>query len=121
MVDRRADKPEKERVRTVGTALEFRMELYAYAEGAARDFYRFNEPAVRRSAGNFQPGSLKLSAVFVVEFISVAVTLMYQLSAVAFFHLGAGNDVAGVAAETQCAAFVYFIVLTGHEIYNAVG
>ena len=84
-LERRGDKAAEERVRTVGTGLEFGVILHADIERVIVPLHDLNEPSVRRETGENEPRGGESLAVFVVEFVAVAVTLGDVLRAVAFF------------------------------------
>ena len=74
---RRINKADKQRMRSVRTALKFRVELNAYIERSVCKLYRFDEISVRRSSAYRKSGVGKSCFIFVVKFISVTVTLVY--------------------------------------------
>ena len=69
-------------MRTVGTALEFRMELNSHKEGVSGDLHRFYQPTVGRLATEPQPGHLQLGTVLIIELVAVTVSLLYESLAV---------------------------------------
>ena len=85
-------------MRTVGAALEFRVELYADVEGVIADLHGLYDVSVRGGAADAQTGSFQLIAEVVIEFVAMAVTLVDLMLAIALHHAGAFLDVAGVGA-----------------------
>ena len=69
-------KPTKQGVRTVGTALEFRMELNSHKEGVSGDLHRFYQPTVGRLAAEPQSSHLQLGSVLIIELVAVTVALV---------------------------------------------
>ena len=91
-------------MRAVGTALELGVELSTQMEVTAGQLHGLHQVAVRAGAGNDQTLSLHLLPEVVVELIAVTVALPDLALAVALSHLGAGQDLAGVLAQTHGAA-----------------
>ncbi len=96
------------------------MELARHKEPVLGDLHRFHDPAVGGGAAEDHAGSFHGFPVVVVELIAVAVALGDQLLAVALHHLGAGLDLAGIAAQPKGAALVDVLVLVGHEVDDLV-
>lgn len=92
------DEPAEQGVRTVGAALEFRVELYADVEGVIADLHGLYDVSVRGGAADAQTGCFQLIAEVIIEFIAVTVTLVNLIFAIALHHAGAFLDVAGVGA-----------------------
>ena len=109
-----ADKFTEQRVRVVGTGLEFGVELHAHEEVVRRDFHRLAERAVGRRARDLHAALFKLFAVIVIELETVAVALLNEIRAVRFLHSLAQND-AGICPEPHRAAHLH-AVLIGHEV-----
>src|SRR5699024_3040976 len=70
------DKAHKQRVRLVGTALEFRVELNTHMEGSSGKFHRFHQTAIGRCSAEHQPSLGQLLAVIVIKFVPVTVPLL---------------------------------------------
>lgn len=92
------DEPAEQGVRTVGAALEFRVELYADVEWMIADLHGLYDVSVRGGAADAQTGRFQLIAEVVIEFVAMAVTLVDLMLAIALHHAGAFFDVAGVGA-----------------------
>ncbi len=104
----------------MGTALEFRVILNAHEEGAVGQLRRSRPGSRRGTDREGQSGSLQDVAVVVVELVAVAVALGDKLGAIAARHGRAGLDAAGVSAQTQRAALVDVVALTGHKVDDLV-
>ena len=104
----------------VGTALELGVELCAEVEVTARQLHGLHKAAVGAGAGDDQTGVLHLLTVVVVELVAVAVALPDLALAVALGHLGAGQDGAGVLAQTHGAALGDAALLVGHQVDDVV-
>ena len=115
------NKGDKQGMGLVGAALEFGMVLHADIERMVVPLDNLNEPSVRRETGEDKSRGGERFAVFVVEFIAVAVALGDVLRAVAFFQKRSGHNVARIRAETERAALGDLVALAGHEVDNAVG
>ena len=72
----------EQRVSAVGPGFEFRMKLDAHIEGAAGELHRFHQAVIRRSAGKDHAMLAENIAVAVVEFIAMAVALLYLGAAI---------------------------------------
>ena len=116
IVQCRAEKSREQWVRAVGTALELRMVLHADVERQRCQLHRFHKAAVRRQAAECQPRFRQRLAVVVVELVAVAVALGDLRCAIAARHSGTRRDRAGIAAETERAAFVNLVALPRHEV-----
>ena len=92
------DEPAEQGVRTVGAALEFRVELYADVEWMIADLHGLYDVSVRGGAADAQTGCFQLLTEVIIEFIAVTVTLVNLIFAIALHHAGAFLDVAGVGA-----------------------
>ena len=104
----------------VGAALELRVELCAQMEVTAGQLYSLYQTTVGAGAGNNKTGVLHLLTVVVVELVAVAVALPDLALAVALGHLGAGQDGAGVLAQTHGAALGDVALLVGHQVDDVV-
>ena len=104
----------------VRAALELGVELRTQMEVAAGNFHGLHKVAIGAGAGNDKALLLKLGAERIVELIAVAVALINFGRAVAFGHLGAGGDGAGVLAQPHRAALGLNALLVGHQINDIV-
>ena len=115
LAQRCGDKAGEERVRTVGTALEFGVELAADVPILFAQLGDLNERAVRRGAGEGHARALKLLAEEVIELVAVTVALGDLACAVGGIRLRALAEHAGVFAETHRAALGGHADLVGQE------
>ena len=95
-----AYEPYKQWVGLVGAALEFRVELNSYIKIVLGNFHRFDNIIVGRGSAYYKTGFLQNLPEFVVEFIAMAMTLLYFNLAVAAVHLCAFGDLTGISAQT---------------------
>ena len=115
LAQRRGDKAGEEWVRTVGTALEFGVELAADVPILLAQLGDLNERAVRRGAGEGHARALKLLAEEVIELVAVTVALGDLACAVGGIRLRALSEHAGVFAETHRAALGGHADLVGQK------
>ena len=113
-------KAQEERVRFVGAAFEFGMELYADEMPVIRQFHRFYDAPVRRSATQHHAVLGDDFTVIVVKFIAVAMALVNERLAVAGLQQSAGHNLAGIAAQAHGAAEGNIAILIGHEVDDRV-
>ena len=66
----------------IGSGFQLRMELHTYVPGVVGNFHNFHQTAVGRQSAQAQAGAGERIAVFVVEFITVAVTFADLIRAV---------------------------------------
>lgn len=66
----------------VGSGFQLRMELHTYVPGVVGNFHNFHQTAVGRQSAQAQAGAGERIAVFVVEFITVAVTFADLIRAI---------------------------------------
>ena len=63
-------------MRTQGPGFKLGMKLGAQHKGMIFDFHDFHQIVFGRIAGNNQTGFFQLGAIFIVEFVAVAVPLI---------------------------------------------
>ena len=97
-------------MRIIRARLELRMILNSYVKIAVAQLNCLDEPAVGRESRKRKSSLRKLLAVFVVEFIAVAVAFADFGLAVCAEHGRVFADYAGVRAESQRAALVNSLV-----------
>ena len=107
-------------MRFVGSAFEFRVKLHAHEKAFGRDFHRFHQTAVGRSAGYFHAVCLEQVAEAVVELIAVAVAFAYGVRAVAFNHEAVRRESARIRPQAHGAALWQVAFLVGHEVDDFV-
>ena len=100
----------------IGAALELRMVLNTHMEGPVGQFHRLHQSAVWGKTAQCQTGCAKDIPVIVIELITVTVALVDQRLTIATLHGRSLGNHAGIAAQTQGAAFVNLIALTGHKV-----
>ena len=105
-------------MRAVGAGLEFGMELHADVEAVFGDLHRLNDISVRGHSAYAKPRCGERTAVVVVEFLTMTVTLGNVRGLIAFLHLRAGDYSARICAEAHGSAFCDLVRLIGHEIYD---
>ena len=103
-------------MRPVRTALELGMELHADKELLSRNLDGLYEPSVRRKTRKAKPGFLQGIAEIIIHFISVAMTLADFLFLVKPADDSPLTENARILSKTQSSAFVYLVILTGHEV-----
>ena len=89
-------KSEEERVRPIGTALEFGVILNAHEKVILRKLDSFHNSFVGGSAADYKTFFNHKLSVIVAEFIAVAVSFMNKIAAVAFAHHCARHNLAGI-------------------------
>ena len=104
----------------IRAAFELRMVLDPHKEGMIRKLHRLDQSAVRGKPAQDQPASLQSVPIIIVELIAMAMPFTDVQAAVAAFHHRTGADHAGIRTETQRAAFVDLIALSGHEVDHLV-
>ena len=92
------DEPAEQGVWTVGTALEFRVELHADVEGVIADLHGLYDMSVWRGTADAKAGCFQLVTEVIVEFIAVTVTFVDLVFFITLHHAGAFFDVAWVGA-----------------------
>ena len=110
------DQSKEEGMRTVGAALEFRMELHTDVKIIFGNFHRFDDVIIRRGTADDKPGINQTRAEIVIEFITVTVTLGNIGFAIATIHLRTGHYLAGICAETERTALRNIVILIRQEI-----
>jgi len=118
--DSRANEGLEERMRLVGTALEFRVELASDEVRMIGEFDDFDESLVGARAAEAESGVLQLVPVVVVELEAVAMTLGNLGFSVDFLGSAAGNEFAGIRAESHRAALGFDSALIRHEVDDRV-
>ena len=113
-------KGQEERVRLVGPALEFGMELAAQHEGMIVQLGNLHQPPIGRDAGKGHAVALHVGAECVVELKTVAVALLHQL-AKAQGRIGprrvrAGGQLAVIDTQPHRAAHIGDVTLVGHQV-----
>ena len=88
MRSRRVYEALEQRVRTVGTALEFRVELAGHEPGVIRDLYHLYNVVIRRSTGKDHAPIQQVRAIIIVHLIAMAVALIDHRGAVQAIGLG---------------------------------
>ena len=101
----------------VRPALELRVILHSYKEIPVRELHSLHQAVVRGKTAQHQSFLCKGLAVFVIEFVSVAVPLMYQVSVIELLHNCPFLYAAWITSKAQCATLVYLIALSRHEVY----
>jgi hypothetical protein len=97
------------------------MELNPDKPGVAWQLEDFDEPAVGRQSREGSSQGCELIPVGVVEFVPVAVALMYQ---VGIIYLGDERvllKLAGVAPQPHGASQTLDVLLIGHQVDDLVG
>ena len=110
----------KQRVRLVRTALELRMELYAYKIVVLGYLNRLHYPAVGRCSAQLEPCICQNLAIVVVELVAVAVSLADVLLAVAFANHCAFRKPARICAQTKRSALADAARLVGEKVYDLI-
>ena len=108
-------------MRTVGTALEFRVELAGHEPGVIRDLYHLYNVVIRRSAGEDHAPIQQVRAIIIVHLIAVAVALIDHRGAVQAIGLGLRIQGAGVLTQAHGAAHVRYILLLRQNVDHRVG
>ena len=96
------------------------MKLHAHEKAFGRDFHRFHQTAVGRSAGYFHAVCLEQVAEAVVELIAVAVAFAYGVRAVAFNHEAVRRQPARIRPQAHGAALWQVAFLVRHEVDDFV-
>src|SRR5438874_10207960 len=73
--NRCSDEIAEQRMWSIGTALKFRMELRAYKPGMVRQLYDLDQTIVGGTTAHNHPVCFHALAVFVVEFVALAMAL----------------------------------------------
>ena len=106
------------------------MELYADIPRMVLQFDDLHQSGVGIEARAYHAGVLKLAAIGMVELIAVTMTLgdeefavfcLFNRIGVDGIHPRAGQELAGIGAETHGAAFVDKNLLVFHHIDDIVG
>ena len=101
VIARRFNKFAEERTRSVRTAFEFRVKLYAEHPRVIGRFAYFNQIAFGVYARNDETRLYQSVAVGIVEFVAVTVTFPNPFGAVCFFGKRTGPYFAFVFSETE--------------------
>ena len=102
------------------TGLEFRMELAAQEPGmfALGQFHDFHQTVIRGNTAQHQPVLRQHVPVFIIEFVTVAVTFIYKRLAISLIRQGIGINFAGIQAQPHGTALVLYIHLIRHQVDN---
>src|SRR5258708_3865876 len=106
MVVARSDEALEKRVRPVGFALEFRMELAGDEKWMVFQFDDLHQLPVGRKAAKDEPGLLESLAVDVVEFVAVAMPLVHEESPIKVTGQRAQHQLARLGTQPHGAAFL---------------
>lgn len=121
MLDGCFDEAAEERVRTVRTALEFRMSLGGFEVRMILELDRFDEASVRAGAADDEACFFKLRTKGIGDFVSMAMTFVDDLlTAVEFSGFAAFLELARIDAKAHGAAFFGDVFLVWHEVDDRV-
>src|SRR6266481_1189079 len=95
----------EERMRLMGLAVEFGMELARDKERVFWQFDDFDQFAIGSVAAEGETGFFELFPISIVEFVTVAVAFVHNESAIETSGFSADDKLAGLCAETHGAAF----------------
>src|SRR5262245_6820242 len=104
MGQRRLDKPCKERMRRRWFRFEFRMKLYGDKPRMLSDFNHFDKRVVRAQPAGGHTGCLKLIAITIVEFVTMAMAFGHRVHSVNLGRAAARSKCARVRAQSHRAA-----------------
>lgn len=111
----------EDRVRIVGLAAEFGVELAGDEEGVVRQFDGLGQLAFLRDAADDEAIGLELVFELVIDLITMAMTLVDGGFLVEFVHLGALGQFGDPVAETHGAAELLHLFLLLHHADDGSG
>ena len=83
---------------------------------ALRQFHNFYQAVVRRNTTQHQTVFCQNITVFVVKFITVAMTFVYQRLSVSLIRQRTGVNLAGIQTQPHGAALIFNIHLVRHQV-----
>ena len=116
----RGNKPYKQRVRPVWTALKFRMKLHSHKKSFFTQLHGLNNMPVRGQAAQAEPPCLQRLPIVIVEFITVAMPFPDLRNSIAAPHDRILHHTAGICAEPKRAALADFFILVRQKIDHLV-
>src|SRR6266853_629867 len=96
----------EERMRLMGLAVEFWMELAGDEEWMLWQFDNFDQFAIGSVAAETEAGFFELFAVGIVEFVTMTVAFVHNESAIETSGFSADDKLAWLRAEAHRAAFL---------------